>query len=159
MAKKLLLSLSVLVVLFGVVLLVAGIIRQKQQKAIMAVINQSNAACVQTRTLPNGDTITRRSGQRGFLMPEYIKAVERIPTVDCPQQFQVAWMNYVQTLQRGDQPFAGLGAVVEYEISVIHPSADASKDALARLDRLNASEAWRRVVMVALHCGVQIYNK
>jgi len=94
-----------------------------------------------------------------FSRAEFAKALNRINITQCPVEFNIAWMNFVQTVQRNQEPFAGLGAMGEYGVSVAKTSAEGTRDALARLDRLNAPEAYRHVVMVALKYGVQIHDK
>jgi hypothetical protein len=157
--KTLLLSLLLIVVvgLFG--FKIYSDYRHGQQVAILAVFNQANAATTQTRVYPNGRKIIVHSGEKLFSRADFVKALDRISTIQCPQEFSMAWLNFVQTLQRGEEPFAGLGALGEYGVSVVQPSGAGTKDALARLDRLNASEAYRRVVMVALKYGVQIHDR
>ncbi len=144
--------------LLGMILLVGGVglkvwadIIVKRQQAIMSVLEQRNQAVVRAKTMPNG-----RKGN-GFSPAVYTRGVARISTVDCPEPFSQVWLDYVQTLQRNNAPFAGLGAVTEFGVSAVKPNSDGTKDALARLDKLNTPEAWMRVQRVALRYGVQVH--
>ncbi len=157
--KRLLISLAVLLLVAAIGLKAYADIRHNQQMAILSVFNQANAACTQTRTYPNGRKIIVHAGDRMFSVRAYTTVIDRIATVQCPNQFSVAWLQYVQALERNQEPFSGLGAVGEYAVSVVKPSGAVTQDALARLDRINAPEAWRHVVMVALQYGVQIHDR
>jgi hypothetical protein len=139
-------------------------IRHQQQQAIVAVLSQFETVRTEyrnslttTKTFPNGRTVTVPARNMLQLSKNYIAKVNRIATGDCPQAFQFAWLDFVQTLQRSEEPFSGLGAVGEYVVSVAQPSSAGAKDALARLDKLNIPEAWRRVQVVAIQYGVQMH--
>jgi hypothetical protein len=73
------------------------------------------------------------------------------------QPFQLAWLNYIQTLQMADRPFSGFGSLIEFEVSTVKADSSGAKDALARLDKLDPQRAWMQVQMVALKYGVQIH--
>lgn len=127
-----------------------------QQQGIIAVLNQAHQVGINashTRTLSNGRSRT------SFSMNEYLAGIEKISTAQCPEKFRLAWLNYIQTLQRGNAPFSGLGAVTEFEVSTLGKSSSGTKDALARLDRLNGNEAWMHVETAALDYGVQLVRK
>src|SRR5580658_2887583 len=106
--KKLLLFLLLLAAGSLYCLKVYSDIRHKQQVAILAVFDQANAAATQTRVYPNGRKIVVRSGDKLFSRVNFVRALDRIQTVQCPQEFSMAWLAFVQTLQRGEEPFAGL---------------------------------------------------
>jgi hypothetical protein len=135
------------------------VVRHGQQQAVMAVLNQANKATVQTRHLANGRTVVVHPNSPLFSKREFVVSLERISTTGCPKTFQFAWLDFTQTFERSQEPFAGLGAVGEYVVSGITPWGTGTKDALQRLDKLNAPEAWRRVQRVALEYDVQLVQQ
>lgn len=134
-----------------------GSITQHRQQAIIAVLDQAHNAATQRVTLRNGRVIIARAGMPYYPFAAYVNRINRIPTVDCPEPFQEAWLGYVQTLQRLSSRLAGLGPMIEFTVSTIRPNADGTRDALARLDKMNPREAFMRVQLVALRYGVQIH--
>jgi hypothetical protein len=127
-----------------------------RQQAIIAVINQAHAANVDARRIinfRNGRSVTN------FVVKIYVSEVQKIPTAQCPENFRLAWLNYIQTLERQHVPFSGLGAVTEFEISAFRGSSSGTKDALARLDKLNVNDAWMNVETAALDNGVQLVRE
>jgi hypothetical protein len=147
----------VLLILAAVIGLgVYGDIRHNQQQAILAVLNRVNRASVQVRRLKNGNEVTVRPNSPLFSKQQFITTIERIPTGRCPQEFQMVWLDFTQTLDRSQEPLAGLDAGGEYVASFIPHAGGNSKDALNRLEKLNVPEAWRRVERVALKYGVQL---
>lgn len=133
-----------------------------RQRAIAGVLSeyktvnaQYRSEFSQTRTLPNGRTIHELPRNLAQLRREYVAALGRIPTDGCPDVFRLAWLNYVQTQERAENPLYALAATTEGAVSIVKPSPAVLRDALARLDRLNAPEAWRQVEVAALNYGVQ----
>ncbi len=157
--KRLLLALGILLIIGAFSFKVWADTRHVQQLAIMSVFTQAQAALIQIRTFNNGRTLIVHANNKLFSVKEYVTALDRIPTTQCPQAFQTAWLNYVQTCERQQEPFNLLAAGVEGVVGVYKLSPSVTQDALARLDRLNAPEAWRRVIMVALEHGVQIHDR
>jgi len=151
--------LALFLVIVGLGLKIWVDVRRDQQRAIVAVFTQAQQALTQTRRMPNGRIITVHAREKMFSLREYTSSLERISTAKCPESFRFAWLNYTQTLQRAEAPFSGLGSVVEFGVSVVKPSGAGTKDALARLDKLDAPEAWRRLETVALHYGVRVQDR
>ena len=141
-------------------------VRQNQQKAIIAVITQLQAITTDYRrslfvtgTLRDGRTIKEPVKGSIALREKYITNVDRIKFVDCPDKFRTAWLTFTQTLERADNPLYGLAALIEGVVSVVKLSSAGTQDAMSRLDKLNPSEAFRRVEMVALEYDVQISDR
>jgi hypothetical protein len=103
--------------------------------------------------------MTFHAGQKGFQLSEFAKELDHISTAGCPEPFRLAWLDFVQTVERDSSPFSGLGSLGEYTVSVFRGSSSGMKDALARLDRLDAPEAERRLEIVALNYGVQLTGR
>jgi hypothetical protein len=155
--KKLLWGLGVLFAATLIVFVIWIQIRAHRENAIIAVINQASAAMTQKRELPNGNTIVIHANTPGFSLRVYTNQLRQISTVQCPEPFQLAWLNFVQTTERAERPFAGLGSTIEFTVSAITPDGSGTTDALARLDKLDPQQAWMRVQIVALRYGVQIH--
>ncbi|HTB79837.1 MAG TPA: hypothetical protein VK717_03010 [Opitutaceae bacterium] len=132
-------------------------VRHARQLAIIAVLDQASKAKIQTKKLKDGRTLIIHPNNPQFSLKVYTQQLSQIPTVQCPEPFQLAWLNYVQTWERSEAPFAGVGSAIEFTVSTVKPNGDAAKDALARLDKMNPNEAWMRVQVVALRYGVQIH--
>jgi hypothetical protein len=156
MIRKLIIALGVLCAVSIAFVVVRVTVRAQQQQAIVAVLNQACAAnlnATHVRTMRNGRSITN------FSVKDYLAGIETISTAQCPEDFRLAWLNYIQTLQRDRAPFSGLGAITEFEVSTLKTSPSGEKDALARLDKLNGNEAWMHVETKALDYGVQLVRK
>ncbi len=154
MRKVIFLTLAVFAIFLGYVVIRMQV-RARQSQAIVAVFTQANSAHSEARVMLNGRPALLHR-QPVFSDKKYLLALEGISTSDCPEPFRLAWLNYLQTAERSDTPFSGLGAVGEYALSVVKPSSVGAKDALARLDKINTPEAWMRVETVALEYGVQL---
>jgi hypothetical protein len=156
--KKLILGLGFLaVVILGLGFVVWAKVHVHQQQAIIAVLNEANAANTQKIEYSNGQTRIVHPNSPLFSVPVYTKRLRQISTLQCPEPFQMAWLNFIQTLERLERPFAGLGSLIEFTVSTVHPDGSGTSDALARLDKLDLSEARMRIQRVALRYGVQIH--
>lgn len=159
--KKVVIGLGVVI---AAILVVAGLslkawagIRRAQQHAIIGVLDEMRAARVEHLRFRDGRVIEIDPGDRRYSLRIYAQHLSQISTAECPEPFQAEWLNYVQALERFTAPFAGLGSMTEFAVSVAKPNGAAARDALDRLDKMNPSEAWMRVQVVALKYGVQIH--
>jgi type II secretory pathway pseudopilin PulG len=145
-----------IIIISVAVVVVFSVMRNYEQQSIITVINQNRQAAI------NALRITRFNSGRSitnFQSKVYLANVEKISTAQCPNKFRLAWLNYIQTLQRENAPFAGLGSLTEFEVSALGRSGNGTKDALDRLDKLNENEAWMRVETAALNYGVQLIRQ
>jgi hypothetical protein len=153
MVKKVIIISSILLVVLIAIVGTRVVVRSVQQQRIVTVLNQANKARINAthiRILGNARS------KANFSLKEYLAGIETISTAQCPENFRLAWLNYIQTLQREGAPLSGLGAVTEFEISTLKASPNGTKDALARLDKINGKEAWMNVETTALEYGVQL---
>ncbi len=164
--KKFVLVLVILFVVGALGFKVWTDVRAAQQAAIIAVLTQFRetqeqfrSEFNQRRTLANGHIVAVPPRNPILLRKRYISDLRQISTAKCPETFRLAWLSYIQTLERSDDPLYALAALTEGTVSVVRLSPEGTKDALARLDRLNAPEALRRLEMIALGFGVQFQGR
>lgn len=95
----------------------------------------------------------------GFIeRTQYIEGLHQISTDGCPQNFRLAFLDYVQTWERASKPGAGLGSTGEFAIGAVSKSGNAMQDASKKLAAIDTDEARRRLDMVALEYGVEIHR-
>lgn len=88
-----------------------------------------------------------------FVGQTYLRELHKIDTAPCPKEFRLAWLDYVQSWERFSTS-DDLGARVEYAVGAAGRSGEAVTDSMKRLDGFNTTEAFRKVVRVALEFDV-----
>jgi hypothetical protein len=83
----------------------------------------------------------------------YLTRLKAVSTTDCPQDFRLAFLNYVQTLERANEQGTELPNILAIVQVVQHPAQALLAAAPPRPEKVDVSEAWRQVVTVATKYG------
>jgi hypothetical protein len=84
----------------------------------------------------------------------YVKLLQKITTEDCPQDFRLAWLEYVQTWERNASPANGLRKLAELGIGLTTGHLAIAADALRPSPGTDTDEAFRKVQKAALEYGI-----
>jgi len=126
--------------------LLVGCSNQKDQAAITTVLSARIEA---RQALSSGPVVPARA--------RYLQRLKAISTVDCPQDFQAAWFDYVEAWDRiVSHPLGREFAVLE-EVGSAKGGPALAQHGVSARDRMDNDERWREVCRVALKHGVQTY--
>jgi hypothetical protein len=107
-------------------------------------------------TRAKGDPSRPGAQVKSLASTEYLAALTAIHTSDCPKQFQLAWLEYVQTWER-EVSYPVLRRV-EDVAETVGAIKDVSllRDVDERAEKRDMFEAWRHCKRVALEFDVEI---
>ena len=83
----------------------------------------------------------------------YMKLIQQIDTTGCPQDFRLAWLDYVQTWQRRTNPRVITENVLE-GLPALHGNFSGLNDIGKRMESDDTLIPWQKCVRVALQYGV-----
>lgn len=96
---------------------------------------------------------------------DYVSKLKMIKAVDCPKDFRMAWLDYVQAWERRAEAglhgkLAAEGETVAGAAADLHGATKSGADlidkAQTKLDGMNTAEAWRQVEKVAMAYDVAV---
>ena len=67
--------------------------RHERQLSIIAVLDQASKAKVQIKKLKDGRTFIIHPNNPQFSLKVYTQQLSQISTVECPEPFQLVWLN------------------------------------------------------------------
>lgn len=123
---------------------------QKSKAAIEEVFKKrvdARKACTRIEYFPAPLT--------NLIEPSYVVALRKIDTSATPKAFQLAWLDYVQSWERKQDLLKQTASKIELALGAAKGSPGATQDALSRMDKSDTTEAFRKVVRVALELGVK----
>jgi hypothetical protein len=82
----------------------------------------------------------------------YVKLIEQIDTTGCPQEFRLAWLNYVQTWERKSNPRDTAENVLE-SLPAFHGDVNALTDVAKRIEADDTLISWQKCERIALEFG------
>ena len=96
-----------------------------------------------------------------FKDQDYLQKLKRINVLDCPKDFRLVWIEYVQTWERKVQAgLAGKLAIASEEfagtVSAAHGgSTKLLEQGIEKSKELDSAEAWRQIEKYAVVCGAK----
>lgn len=82
----------------------------------------------------------------------YVKLLKQIDAAGCPQEFRLAWLDYVQTWERKSNPRGTAENVLEG--LPFHGDVNALTDIAKRMEADDTLKSWQKCERVALEFGV-----
>jgi hypothetical protein len=142
-----------------VVLLTAGLfiaIRSAESKSIINVLNKNSQLVKALTQSPAHGSMP----QKKFNVRQYINELTQIDTAFCPKKFELAWLDYVQALERASDKRMILGEVIVGMIGVATKSHSLEPMLAKPLEaRDEVERAWQNVERVALEYDVRIIHQ
>jgi hypothetical protein len=83
----------------------------------------------------------------------YVKLLKQIDTAGCPQEFRLAWLDYVRTWERKSNP-RGPAENVLGGLPAFHGDVNALTDIAKRMEADDTLISWQKCERVALEFGV-----
>jgi hypothetical protein len=83
----------------------------------------------------------------------YVKLLKQIDTAGCPQEFSLAWLDYLQTWEQKSNPGGAAKNVLE-GLPAFHGDVNALTDIAKRMEADDTLISWRKCERVALEFGV-----
>jgi len=83
----------------------------------------------------------------------YVKLLKQIDTAGCPQEFSLAWLDYLQTWEQKSNPGGKAENVLE-GLPAFHGDVNALTDIAKRMEADDTLISWQKCERVALEFGV-----